>query len=87
MTLPLLAPTIAVTAIFRLILAFKVFDEVYFLTGGGPGTATEVLSFTIYRRFFTEDRAGYGAAMSVATFVLIALLVAGAAAAGRRRAA
>lgn len=86
-TLPLLAPTIAVTAIFRLILAFKVFDEVYFLTGGGPGTSTEVLSFTIYRRFFTEDRAGYGAAMSVATFVLIAVLVAVAASAGRRRAA
>jgi multiple sugar transport system permease protein len=85
--LPLLAPTIAVTFIFRLILAFKVFDEVYFLTGGGPGTATEVLSFTIYRRFFTEDRAGYGAAMSVATFVLVAVLVLGVASAGRRRTA
>jgi multiple sugar transport system permease protein len=70
--------------IFRLILAFKVFDEVYLLTGGGPGTATEVISLTIYRRFFTEDRAGYGAAMSVATFVLVAVLVAAAASAGRR---
>jgi multiple sugar transport system permease protein len=86
-TLPLLAPTVAVTFIFRLILAFKVFDEVYFLTGGGPGTATEVLSFTIYRRFFTEDRAGYGAAMSVAAFVLVTVLVLAAASAGRRRTA
>jgi multiple sugar transport system permease protein len=75
-TLPLMAPTIAVTFVFRLILAFKVFDEVYLLTGGGPGTATEVLSFTIYRRFFTEDRAGYGAAMSLAAFALIAVLLA-----------
>jgi multiple sugar transport system permease protein len=74
-TLPLLAPTIAVTFVFRLILAFKVFDEVYLLTGGGPGTSTEVLSFTIYRRFFTEDRAGYGAAMSLAAFALIAVLL------------
>jgi multiple sugar transport system permease protein len=84
-TLPLLAPTIAVTFVFRLILAFKVFDEVYLLTGGGPGTATEVLSFTIYRRFFTEDRAGYGAAMSLAAFAVIAVLLAGASLAARRR--
>ncbi len=74
-TLPLLAPTILVTFIFRLLLAFKVFDEVYLLTGGGPGTSTEVLSFTIYRRFFTEDRAGYGAAMSLAVFALIGVLL------------
>ncbi len=75
-TLPLLAPTIGITFVFRLILAFKVFDEVYLLTGGGPGTSTEVLSFTIYRRFFTEDRAGYGAAMSLAAFALLAVLLA-----------
>ena len=42
-TLPLMMPTILVTFAFRLVLAFKVFDEVYLLTGGGPGTATEVL--------------------------------------------
>lgn len=59
-TLPMMIPTILVTLTFRLIVAFKVFDEVYLLTGGGPGTATEVMSFSIYRRFFTEDRAGYG---------------------------
>ena len=64
-TLPMMLPTILVTFAFRLVLAFKVFDEVYLLTGGGPGTATEVVSFTLYQRFFTEDRAGYGAAMSV----------------------
>ncbi len=85
-TLPLLAPTLAVTFVFRAILAFKVFDEIYLLTGGGPGTATEVLSFTVYRRFFTEDRAGYGAAMALAIFVLIAVLASGAMLAARRRA-
>ncbi len=83
-TLPLLAPAIAVTFIFRLIMAFKVFDEVYLLTGGGPGTSTEVISFTIYRRFFTEDRAGYGAAMSLATCALILVLVATTSLAARR---
>ena len=75
MTLPLMLPTIVVTFAFRLMVAFKVFDEVYLLTGGGPGTSTEVLSFTIYQRFFTEDRVGYGAAMSVAVIFLVSLLL------------
>jgi len=83
-TLPLMWPTIAVTFVFRLVLAFKVFDEVYLLTGGGPGTSTEVVSFTIYLRFFAQDRAGYGAAMSVAVIFLIFLMLAAATAARRR---
>lgn len=74
-TLPLMLPAIIVTFIFRMILAFKVFDEIYLLTGGGPGTATEVISFTIYRRFFTEDQVGLGAAMSIATILVIATLI------------
>lgn len=74
-TLPLLAPTLAVTFAFRLMVAFKVFDEVYLLTAGGPGTATEVLSYTIYQRFFTEDRVGYGAAMAVVVIFLVCLLL------------
>jgi multiple sugar transport system permease protein len=74
-TIPLMLPAIAVTFVFRLILAFKVFDEVYLLTGGGPGTSTEVISFTIFRRFFTEDQPGYGSAMSITTFAFIALII------------
>ena len=74
-TLPLMLPTIAVTFVFRMILAFKVFDEIYLLTGGGPGTSTEVISFTIYRRFFTEDQTGYGAAMSIAVIAVIAAVI------------
>jgi multiple sugar transport system permease protein len=74
-TLPLMLPTILVTLAFRVVVAFKVFDEVYLLTSGGPGTATEVVSFTIYQRFFTEDRVGYGSAMSVAVIFLVSLLL------------
>lgn len=74
-TIPLMLPAIIVTFIFRLILAFKVFDQIYLLTGGGPGTSTEVISFTIYRRFFTEDRPGYGSALSIATFMAIAAMI------------
>lgn len=69
--LPLLTPAIMVVLAFRAIIAFKVFDEVYLLTSGGPGTATEVVSLTIYRRFFIEDHAGSGAAMSVVAFLAL----------------
>ncbi len=77
-------PAILVTAAFRLIVAFKVFDEVYLLTSGGPGTATEVMSFTIYQRFFSENRAGYGAAMSVSAIFIVCLLLSLALTARRR---
>ena len=84
-TLPLLLPTIGVTLVFRTILAFKVFDEVYLLTGGGPGTATEVLSFSIYRTFFAEDRVGLGSAMSIVALFVIALVTVIALSVARRR--
>ena len=73
-TLPLMLPTIVVTLVFRTLVAFKVFDEIYLLTSGGPGTATEVVSYTIYRRFFTEGQTGYGSAMSVVVLFVLALL-------------
>ena len=74
-TLPMMLPTIMVTFAFRLVLAFKVFDEVYLLTGGGPGTATQVMSFTLYQRFFREDQTGYGSAMSVAIIFMTCILL------------
>jgi multiple sugar transport system permease protein len=83
-TLPMMIPTILVTFAFRLVLAFKVFDEVYLLTGGGPGTATEVVSFTLYQRFFTEDRVGLGAAMSVIVIFMVSVLLVLALSARRR---
>ena len=83
--LPLLLPTIGVTLVFRMILAFKVFDEVYLLTGGGPGTATEVLSFSIYRTFFAEDRVGLGSVMSIFALFVIALMAVIALSMARRR--
>lgn len=73
--LPLMLPTILITVIFRVILSFKVFDEVYLLTSGGPGTATEVVNFSIYRTFFRQDQVGYGSAMSVITLFAIALTI------------
>jgi multiple sugar transport system permease protein len=75
--LPLLRPTILVTLMFRTIFAFKVFDEVFLLTSGGPGNATEVISLYINRVFFTQSRMGYGALLGVLTIALTAVFVIG----------
>lgn len=86
-TLPLMLPTIVATLVFRLIVAFKVFDEIYLLTGGGPGTSTEVLSFTVYRRFFTEGLMGYGSAMSVVVLFFVSMFIVAAVLLTRRKGA
>jgi multiple sugar transport system permease protein len=82
--IPMMMPVIAVTFLFRLVTSLKVFDEIYLLTGGGPGSATEVISYTIYRTFFTQDRMGYGSAMSVAVLFFISLAMVGVLMAGKR---
>ena len=74
--LPLMWPTLSVALMFRSIFAFKVFDEIFLLTSGGPGTATEVISLYIYEVFFRQSRMGYGAMISVLTITMIVLLLA-----------
>lgn len=71
-TLPLLKPSIFVALLFRTLDAFRVFDLIYVLTGGGPGGSTESLSVYAYRVMFSQTRFGYGSAM-----VLIMALVVG----------
>lgn len=73
-TLPLLKPAILVTLIFRTLDAFRVFDLVYVLTGGGPGTSTEPISLYTFNTFFSNLRFGYGAALSVVVFLVTFLL-------------
>ncbi|HUX14170.1 MAG TPA: sugar ABC transporter permease [Spirochaetia bacterium] len=76
-TLPLLRPTISVAVILRIIFAFKVFDEIYLLTNGGPGNATQVISSYVEAVFFGQARMGYAAALALATAVLIVVFVVG----------
>ncbi len=83
--IPMMMPVIVVTFLFRFVTSLKVFDEIYLLTAGGPGSATEVISYTIYRTFFAQDRMGYGSAMSVAVLFGIAILIVGALSAARRQ--
>lgn len=73
-TLPMMMPVILVTLFTRALLAIKVFDEVFLLTSGGPGTSTEVLSLSVFRTFFLEDRRGDGAALAIMTIGLVFLV-------------
>lgn len=77
LTLPLLMPALMVALIFRTLSSFLIFDVVYAMTGGGPGTSTSVLSYLNWQAFFVYADYGYGGAISVA-LVVIALLIAAA---------
>lgn len=69
-TLPLLRPALLVALIFRTLDAFRVFDLVYVLTGGGPGVATEPISLYAFVQLLQNLRFGYGSALSVIVFAV-----------------
>ncbi len=75
--LPLLRPLIVIALMFRTIDASKVFDSIYVLTGGGPGTATEVISIFAYRTTFISWKLGYGAAICLVLAYLSLIIAAG----------
>jgi ABC-type sugar transport system permease subunit len=74
-TLPLLMPTMIVVLVLSLIRAFQVFDEVYVLTGGGPGQATKMLIQHVYESAFIGDAKRYGIAAASSVLVAGLLLV------------
>ncbi len=69
-TLPLLRPALLVAFLFRALDAFRVFDVVYVMTGGGPGTATEPLALYTFGTLLQNLRFGYGSALSVIVFIV-----------------
>jgi ABC-type sugar transport system permease subunit len=87
-TLPLLMPTMIVVLVLSLIRAFQVFDEVYVLTGGGPGQATKMIIQHIYESAFIGDAKRYGiaAASSMLVAGLLLILTLGQLAATRKKA-
>lgn len=70
-TLPLMRPVILVVLLLRLMDALRVFDIIYILTEGGPGSVTEVLSMHIYREAFLIWDIGYAAALSIVMLYII----------------
>ncbi len=72
-TLPLMRPVIVVTLLIRVIFAIKTYDIIYIMTRGGPGTATDLISYYIYRQAFVSLNLGEACAMSG---ILLAVIVA-----------
>ncbi len=71
LTVPMLRPVIAIAVLLRLMDLLRVFDQIFILTQGGPGFATETVTLYIYRTAFRFYNFGYAAAMS---FVLLAAI-------------
>jgi ABC-type sugar transport system permease subunit len=69
-TLPLLWPALGVATLFRALDAFRVFDLMFVMTGGGPGTATEPLSMYAFTALLRNLRFGFGSALSVVVFAV-----------------
>ena len=61
---PLLKPTILLALLLRSMDLLRIFDQIFILTQGGPGSATETVSLYIYRTAFRFSNFGYAAAMS-----------------------
>ena len=72
-TLPLLRSTLLVVMVLSTISAFKAYELIAVMTGGGPGYATKLIVQQVYQAAFMEDRMGYAAAMSVALMLIIGL--------------
>jgi multiple sugar transport system permease protein len=73
-TLPIIAPLILIGVLFRTMDAYKLFDTVYVLTGGGPGRATQVLSVYLYQLAFREFNTGKGSALGYIMLIVIIAL-------------
>jgi multiple sugar transport system permease protein len=73
-TLPLLKSSILVALLFRTLDAFRVFDLIFVLTGGGPGGATETLSIYAYKTMFGQTNFGYGSVVVMIMFVCVAII-------------
>ena len=74
---PLLAPAFTINLMLSIIGGIKLFDQVYALTGGGPGHATDTISTLIYKDAFTLGEFGYSIALAVVLTVIVAVVSTG----------
>jgi multiple sugar transport system permease protein len=75
-TLPLMRPVIMVTLLIRLIFAVRTYDLIYIMTRGGPGQATDLVSYFIYRQAFVTLNIAQAAAMAVILLLIVLALTA-----------
>jgi multiple sugar transport system permease protein len=74
LTFPMLIPASVAAILLRSIEAFKLFDIIFYITGGGPGGATSTATLQGYFTALRSGNLGYGAAMSVILFVTVVVL-------------
>jgi multiple sugar transport system permease protein len=70
-TCPLIWPVASLVLVLQLILQFKIFDQVYLLTLGGPYNSTMVVLLYMYRQAFQQNRGGYAAAIALVLVLII----------------
>ena len=73
-TCPLIWPVTSLVLILQLILQFKIFDQVYLLTFGGPSNSTTVVLLYMYREAFQQNRGGYASAVAMALVIIIVIV-------------
>jgi len=72
--LPLLKPSLKSAAILSMVGSLKYFDLVYVMTGGGPGTSTELMATYMYKYSFSKFNMGYGSTVAAGMFILISVV-------------
>ena len=72
--LPLLMPSITICLFLTLSNCFKIYDVNLSLTGGGPNNATQMISMNIFNEIFAKSRFGYGQAMAIVFFLVVAAI-------------
>ena len=70
-TLPMIRPTMMFVLLTSMIGALQAFDQIYIMTSGGPGRATEVVCYLIYMNAFQYFKQGYASAMAYILFIII----------------
>lgn len=73
-TLPMITPTIFFLLVTEIMSTFRVFDQIQILTEGGPGNATSVLVYYMYKISFRYNKIGYGSAITMILFGIIFLI-------------
>lgn len=70
-TLPIIRDVILTILLLQLLYGFKVFDQIFVMTGGGPGRVSEVMSTYVHRQAFSLQRFGLGSAAAVGTSIVV----------------
>jgi multiple sugar transport system permease protein len=73
-TCPLMWPVTSLVLILQLIAQFKIFDQVYLLTQGGPYNSTMVVLLYMYRQAFQQNRGGYASAVAIVLVIIMVLI-------------